>query len=309
MRYTLRQLQLFVAACDAGSVTLAAEREFISQSAASAAIAQLERSLDVQFLLRHHAHGVQPTPAGRQFLSAARDVLRQATDLDRFASSLMERVAGPLDLGCLVTLAPMLIPRLCQEFQAEHPEVSIRFTEAGQDELLANLRNGALSLAVTYDLGLADGIDFERLAELPPHALLAGEHPLSGRAVVSLAELAAEPFVLLDLPLSRDYFRSLFQAQGVEPNVRHRSPHLDVVRAFVANGYGWSLVNARPLVNQAIDGRAIVSIPLAGDHRPMHLGLAAPAGVRETRAAAAFRGHCRARIDPAGVPGILVPAK
>jgi len=78
MRFTLRQLELFVAVCETASITLATEREHISQSAASSAIAQLERALGAQLLVRRHAHGVTPTPAGRQLLHRVRTVLREA---------------------------------------------------------------------------------------------------------------------------------------------------------------------------------------------------------------------------------------
>src|SRR3954447_3247445 len=114
MRFTLRQLQLFVATCDAGTVTLAAQREHISQSAVSAALAELERSLGVQLLNRRHAHGVAPTPAGRQLLVHARGLLYQAADLDRLASEISDEIAGRIALGCLVTLAPVITPQLCR---------------------------------------------------------------------------------------------------------------------------------------------------------------------------------------------------
>ena len=75
MRFTLRQLEYFVATCDAGSVTEAALRIPVAQSSVSAAIAQLEAALDVQLLIRHHAQGVSPTPAGRKLLERARELL------------------------------------------------------------------------------------------------------------------------------------------------------------------------------------------------------------------------------------------
>jgi len=168
MRFTLRQLELFVAACETASITLASEREHISQSAASSAIAQLERALGAQLLVRPHAHGVTPTPAGRQLLHRARTVLREAESLERLSDELTEAVAGKLDLGSLVTLAPIVVPGLCRSFQMRHPEATFRMVEDGQDGLLRRLREGEINLALTYDLGLGDDVTFEQLAEIPP---------------------------------------------------------------------------------------------------------------------------------------------
>jgi DNA-binding transcriptional LysR family regulator len=304
VRFTLRQLEYFVAACEAGSVTEAALSIPVSQSSVSAAIAQLEEAVGVQLMIRHHAQGVSPTPAGRRFLEEARSLLREADRIERFVTELTDEISGPLDLGCLLTLAPLVIPELCSEFRAQHPAVTISVVEGAQDELLEGLRSGRLSLAVTYDLQLDSRISFDGLASLPPYALIAADHPLAERSELALSDLAREPLVLLDLPLSRDYFRSLFDAEGLEPAIGHRSPHPETIRTMVANGYGYTLVNARPRVDSALDGRRLVTVRLAGEPQPMVLGIAALAGDRPTRVVTAFREHCRRRITSTSVPGL-----
>lgn len=304
MRFTLRQLEYFVAACDAGSVTEAAQRIPVSQSSVSAAIAQLESALGVQLLIRHHAQGIAPTPAGRRFLDSARELLRQAGDLERLAGELTRDLRGTLELGCLVTLAPLVTPRLCHEFTERHPAVAVEVLEAGAELLLERLRDGTLALALTYDLELGPGIAFEALLELAPHALVAEGHPLASRGSVALEELAGEPMLLLDLPHSREYFHGLFAAQGLRPRVTQRSVQPEVLRSLVANGYGYTIVNARPNVDQALDGGRLATVPIAGDVRPAVLGLASPAATRDTRLVAAFREHCRSRITATGAPGL-----
>jgi hypothetical protein len=66
-------------------------------------------------------------------------------------------------------------------------------------------------------------------------------------------------------------------------------------------------VNARPRSDTALDGGRIVTVPLRGEHRPMRLGLASLAGIRETRTVTAFKQHCRDTISPGTVPGMLGP--
>ena len=183
MRFTLRQLQYFVAAAEAGSVTDAALNIPVSQSSVSAAIAQLEAALGVQLLIRHHAQGISPTAEGRQFLDRARALLRDADELERFASELTADLSGTLHLGCLVTLAPLVTPRLGQGFRERHPAVSLEMVEAGQADLVTGLRSGQLSVALTYDLDLAADLTFAPLASLPPFALLGADHPLAATGV------------------------------------------------------------------------------------------------------------------------------
>jgi DNA-binding transcriptional LysR family regulator len=306
-RFTLRQLEYFVATCDAGSVTRAAQEIPVAPSSVSAALAQLESVLGVDLLVRHHARGVSPTPAGRRFLARARAVLHDADELERFASELTGELAGTLEVGCFVPLAPLIAPRLCQTFEAAHEGVDVLLVEGEQRELLGRLRSGHLALALTYDLELAGDIAFDALAELPPYALFAADDPRARLDEVTLAGLADAPLVLLDLPHSRDYFRALFLAEGVDPTIARRSLYPEVIRTLVANGYGYTIINARPQIDQALDGRQLRTVPIAGRPRPMVLGVARLAAARPTRLAAAFGDHCRAAIAAGTVPGLGGP--
>lgn len=304
MRFTLRQLEYFVATCDAGSVTEAALNIPVAQSSVSAAIAQLESALGVQLLIRHHAQGISTTPAGRQFLVHARALMQQADDLQRFASELTDEISGTLELGCLVTLAPLVMARLCQTFMGRYPNVEIAMTEAGQDDLMSGLRTGQLTIALTYDLEIAADMQFQKLSSLPPYALLSAGHPLATRDQVTLAELVELPMVMLDLPLSRDYFMSLFLVAGLEPTVAQRTPHMEVLRALVGSDFGYSILNARSLNTSALDGRALASVPIAGDVRPMTVGLVTRAAARSTRLAHAFEAHCREVVAAGEIPAL-----
>jgi DNA-binding transcriptional LysR family regulator len=299
MRFTMRQLEYFVATCDAGSVTEAALSIPVSQSSVSAGISQLEAALGVQLFIRHHAQAVHPTTAGREFLVRARELLRSASELERFAAELTHDLSGLLELGCLLTIAPVIVPALCRSFLDAHPAVRLVLVEAGQRELLDRLRDGSLTIALTYDLELTGDVEFEPLTTLPPHAVLAGDHPWAGREQVSMAELADEPLVLLDLPHSREYFRSLFVAAGVNPRIAHRSRQPDAIRTMVANGYGYTIINARPAVDHALDGKPVATVAIGGDPRPMRLGIARLAALAPTRVIAGFAAHCRRQLAEA----------
>jgi DNA-binding transcriptional LysR family regulator len=307
MRYTLRQLDYFIAAGETLSITRAAERVRISQPSISTAIAHLERELGVQLFIRHHAQGLSLTGAGRLLLREARALVAQADGLYAAAHEITDQPRGELALGCLVTLAPMLLPELLHSFAAAFPQTRIRHAENHLESLLEGLRRAELDVAITYDLQIPEGIDFLPLADLAPYVTLAEDHALAARDAVTLAELAAEPMILLDLPISRDYFLSLFYAEGLAPVVARRSAHHELVRALVAGGFGYTLANVRPRADRALDGRRVVSRRLAGTPRPVTLGLATLGELRRSRLIDAFREHCRAVISDDHVPG-MAPA-
>lgn len=311
LRFTLRHLEYFVAVGETGSVTKAAQRVSISQPSISAAISHLELEFGVQLFVRQHAQGLSLTPAGRTLLRETKLLLQQAEALHATATTLASEISGPIDVGCLVTLAPFVVPAVSQSFGDHYPRVRLRIVEEHQEGLLGKLRAADIAVALTYDLDIPADLAFEPLVDLPPYVLCARDHPFAERHNVGLEELAPEPLVLLDLPMSRTYFLSLFQARGLQPTVRTRTQLPEVMRGLVARGYGYGIANVRPLNMESLDGLGLAYVPLAGDHRPMRLGLATLAAARKTRLLDAFEEHCRAVISEASMVGMAprpVPA-
>jgi DNA-binding transcriptional LysR family regulator len=175
----------------------------------------------LQLFIRHHAQGLSLTPV----------------------------------FGCMVTVAPMLAPELAHSFTEAYPATRVRLVEGNQKELLEGLRRSEVDIALTYDLQIPDDIEFSPLARLPPHVLLSDIHPLAQRSALTLQELESEPLILLDLPLSRGYFLSLFMKEGLSPNIVIRSAHQEVIRTMVANGHGYSLFSARAPIMHSMGER------------------------------------------------------
>ena len=109
LRFTLRQLEYFVTVGELGSIAQASEQVNVSSPSISAAISQLEEEFGLPLFVRKHAHGLSLTQAGRQFLVQARKVLAEAKSLSRLAGSISGSVQGPLNVGCLLTFAQVLL--------------------------------------------------------------------------------------------------------------------------------------------------------------------------------------------------------
>jgi DNA-binding transcriptional LysR family regulator len=286
--YTLRQLEYFVAVAESGSITGAAARVHLSQSAMSTALAELERTLDVQLLLRHHARGVTLTEAGEQLLIASRRLLAQAEELRSEAHGLGYGLAGVLSIGCFEVLAPYVLPELIATCAERYPQLRLDPREVDLDALAEGVLSGRFELGLGYELAPDPRLVVERVFSLPPYALLPAGHRLADRTKIRLAQLAGEPLALLDLPQSRDYFRSMFAAAGLEPNIRYWSSSVETLRALVGYGLAYTLLNLRSAVAASLDGHPVVSVALDGDGTPLEVVLVTAAGSRPTRRAAAI---------------------
>ena len=294
--FTLVQLRYFVAAAETGSMTAAARQLVISQSAISTAVGQLERELGVQLLIRHHARGLTLTPSGERFLPSARALLTHAEEVGDSAQGLGRALTGELVVGCFTTLAPFYLPQLLTDFSGRFPRVRVSVVEGQTPQLEAALQRGEIELALLYDLALASDIEREVLALASPYALVAPDHRLAGRANIELVELAGDPMVLLDIPQSAEYFRSLALAAGFEPQIKHRTASYEAARSMVASGHGFSLLNQRPVHNTTYDGGTVVALGLRDGFPPLEIVLASPRGVRSTARAGAFGARARAVV-------------
>ena len=301
LRFTLRQLEYFVAVGEAGSIAKAAEQVNVSPPSISASIAQLEAEFGVQLFVRKHSHALALTAGGRLFLKEAARLLSDADALHDIAGDIAEKVRGPLAVGCLLTFAQIVLPTLRRRFEDAYPDVRVRQFERNQGQLFEMLQRGEIDAALTYALELSQDMTFEPLIQLPAYVMLPAAHRLAGRAGITPEELVDEPMVLLDLPYSREYFLSAFQ--GLRPKIAERTGDIAVMRSMVANGFGYGIANMRPLNAMSPDGKLLVFVPLLGDIRPLTMGVALPNAEHRTLTVQAFIDHCRRFVVEQGVFG------
>jgi DNA-binding transcriptional LysR family regulator len=237
------------------------------------------------------------TPSGRNIIREAIATLAAARTLAELAEQFRGTVKGSLNLGCLLTFARILVPQVRRSFVQQYPDVVVHQTETHQAALIKGLHDGTLDVALTYDMAVPPELTFMALGVLPPFVTLPADHALANRKAVSIADLADYPMVLLDLPYQVDYFMSLFEKAGVKPRIVERRTDMEVVRALVANGFGFSISNFRPVTDLAADGRKLAFVPLSGDLQPMQIGLLYRKGARSSLTIQAFIDHAMAELE------------
>ncbi len=151
---TVKHLRYFVALEQAGHFGRAAEACFVSQSAFSVAIREMEAILDVQ-LVDRTTKRVAITPVGREVADQARLVLRDLEQLVQMAGQARRPLTGRLMLGVIPTIAPFLLPKILPRLRKRYPELQVYIREGKTDEICAELTDGKLDvvlLALPYPL-------------------------------------------------------------------------------------------------------------------------------------------------------------
>jgi len=160
---TVKQLRYFVALEQAGHFGRAAEACFISQSAFSVAIRDMETTLGVQ-LVDRTTKRVAITPVGRDVATQARLALADLEQLVQIAGQARRPLTGRLMLGVIPTIAPFLLPKILPVLRAQYPELQVFIREGKTTEICADLLSGKLDVAIlALPYPLPGGLDVTKL--------------------------------------------------------------------------------------------------------------------------------------------------
>jgi len=304
LRFTLRQLEYLVAVGMTGTIATASKKINVSSPSISAAIGQLEAEFGIQIFVRHHARGLSLTPGGRRFFNEAKLILDNASSLDNLASDITTSTRGSISIGVFSTIASLLSASVRRSFEKKFPDASVILREGNQTDLLRMLGRAEIDVAITYDLEIPRDISFCPLVSLPPFVMLKHNHSLTRKKEIFLHDLEDERMILLDLPLSKEYFLSIFHSAGIKPHIVELTSQLSVARSLAANGFGFSLINMKTKTKNAPDGEKLAFLPLSGDLRPMVLGVITKQTEHSSRIVQAFLEHVKTRVKNNDLPGI-----
>lgn len=196
MNATLRQLRAFLAVARTGSFTLAAESLYITQSALSGLIKELEQTLGAR-LVDRTTRRVNLTDIGERLHPLLDGVLH---DLD----SVLQRVAdhremntGLVRIAASQLLASTLLPGLIAAYQAEHPLVQVKLVDSPVESVMGRVFGGEVELGIGPEREPNSDITSTRLFDGPFMAVFPHGHPLDRRKRLRWIDLAPHPVITL----------------------------------------------------------------------------------------------------------------
>lgn len=288
--FTLRQLELFVAVANHGSISKASEDTGASRAVIADAIDHLEKLSRARLLWRRRAKGVELTPEGCEMLEHALSLMSAA---DEFHDRATRRpLSGTLRLGCFTSLAPTLLPRITEAYYQLYPEVELEYITGNREDLIQGLKQGDIEIACMYEADDGGVLSSQRLYTTRLHALLAAGHRLTKYQRVPVHELAQENLILLETPPSSVDILGYLHAHDVQPQIWRRATHFELVRSMVGRGLGYSLFIQHPLNMKSYEGRLIETRPLDPLPPSRHAAVLWPRGRVLSRRADVFLELC-----------------
>ncbi|MEO9873376.1 MAG: LysR family transcriptional regulator [Anderseniella sp.] len=273
MRVSIKALNHFLHAAERGSIAKAAADLNVVPSAISNAIDVVEREFELQLVQRYPAKGIRPTAAGRAIMHKIRHLVEEYDTLFLEGTELRTALSGGLSIGYYAPVAPAFMPAIIAPLVRDHPDIKINLKEVDNERAQAGLLDGEFDLILFVAENVRTGIMCQPLLEAPPYVLLPLDHALRNREQVTQADLQGEPLVLLDLPMSNEYYRNLAGDAGHPASIVATASTHEMVRSLVGAGVGCSILNMRPATAVTYAGDEVLAIPFRGDASALKLAL------------------------------------
>ncbi|QID17540.1 LysR family transcriptional regulator [Nitrogeniibacter mangrovi] len=241
MKTTLRQLEVFFEVARLGRVSDAAKSLSMSQSAASAALGELERQFDVR-LFDRIGRSVRLNALGEQLLPMAAELLARVREVETLLGG--EREPGHLRVGATLTignyLATLIVADYLQRFPSARADLHVHNTARIVERLLA----------YELDIGLIEGacnhadLEVEHWVADELVVFCAPGHPLAGRTDVDLSALAGADWILRE-PGSgtRSTFEHAMRHVWPTLNIRLELEHTEAIKRAVEAGLGLGCIS------------------------------------------------------------------
>jgi DNA-binding transcriptional LysR family regulator len=243
-RMKLRDLHIFFAVVQTGSLAKAAAQFRVSQPAVSQVIRDMESALGVK-LFDRNARGVEPTLYGRALLTRGRAAFDELKQGIRDIQFLSAPASGEIKLGCPEAIA-VILPPVVESFVRQYPDVVLDVQDEEFDRSATKLRDRNLDFVLQRLRGrplpsdrFFDELDVEMLFDDELVIAVGNGSSLAGRRKVTLADLVEQPWILAPTDSwNHRVMSEAFAAQGLDmPKIvlRTFSTHLRV--SMVSSGH------------------------------------------------------------------------
>lgn len=259
---SLRQLRVFASVARHLSFARAAEELHLTQPAVSMQVKDLEAAVSLP-LFERAGRGVRLTTPGEYFLVYTRRVLSTLKEADTVMSGLRGLQTGRMTIG-MVSTAEYFLPRLVARFRAEHPAVQMRLAVGNREQLVRQLRENEVDLAVMGRPPRDLDTRGEPFAAHPLSIIASPEHKLAGRRAIAPKALENEEFIVRE-PGSgtRAAMEHFFRDERISPPFAMEMTSNETIKQAVIANMGLAFVSLHT-VGLELEAGQLVALRIAG---------------------------------------------
>ena len=240
----LSKYELFCRILELGSFTRAADQLNYSQSAVSQTIKALEKELGTT-LLDRSKEGLSLTSDGARYYPYFKAIYASEKALNQKHKEMQGLEDVVIQIGTFTSVSRNLLIPLMREFKVLHPQVQYNLKQGDYTNIPAWIEDEAVDFGF-INSNNAPQLEFKSLYKDNLLAVLPSQHPLTKKKTVSLCDLAAYPFILLDEGLD-NVTLAAFAKQGLTPNLAYKVYDDYTILEMVRQGFGVSALYEKML--------------------------------------------------------------
>ncbi|CAD6559554.1 LysR substrate-binding domain-containing protein [Paraburkholderia metrosideri] len=230
-----RHLRLILAVNDFGNLSEVASNSFITVSAVSKALSEIESALGVK-LFERTVNGLRPTAYGECVVRHARVLLSGLGRVAEEIKALQTGQAGKVHIGALPSLIPTIMPKALVRLKQQSPHANVSIFEGPMTTLLQELRRGELDLVVGRlpNQSAMVGLQGKVLMYSQVRLVTGPNHPLVGKKTLRWKDLQDFPWVLPPPgSLLREPIESTFARNGMSMPLNY----IETLSAHLSRAY------------------------------------------------------------------------
>lgn len=241
----LQQLRFIRAVADADlNISRAAANLFTSQPGVSKQIGLLEAELGLEIFERSGKHLKALTPAGREIVARAREILARTEALGTIADEYRDQNRGTLSIATTHTQSRYMLPPVIRKFIKRYPEVALHMHQGSPLQISELAARGDADFAIaTEALELFDNLVMMPCFRWNRSILVTSDHPLANVKKPTLAQVARYPIVTYVFGFTgRSKLDQAFSNAGEKARVVFTATDADVIKTYVRLGLGIGIV-------------------------------------------------------------------
>ena len=255
MRYTLRQLEIFVAISRLDSVSRASELLHLSQSATSTSLGELERQFGLQ-LFDRIGKSLSINESGKKLLPKAIELLDRAKEIESELSGLAG--LGEINIGATLTIGNYLTNLLVAKFLQTYPGSNVKLQVQNTKTIIQKIINNELDLGMIE--GDCDHPDLEVKPWIADELAIfsAPDHPLAKQKNITIDELYKQTWVLREKGSgTRETFDRVFAKNQKNMTIRLELEHTEAIKRAVESGIGIGCISRLALKDEFKRGNLV----------------------------------------------------
>lgn len=238
MSVKLELYRVFKEVAEVGNITAAAQALYISQSAVSQSIKQLEHDLQTRLFARN-SRGVTLTAEGQMLYEYVRSAMGLLETGEEKLSQTRELQMGKLIIGASDTVTSQFLLPYLDSFHKQHPAIHIQIVSGRSHKVLGLLRSGKVDIAFASTPTDTSSLDIHPCFSTHAIFVAGAEYPCDFDHVYSLEEIAAFPLILLERKASsRLFLERYFLQNGLRLNPEIELGARSLLVDLAAIGFG-----------------------------------------------------------------------